>query len=487
MDFAARPAGAGVAGLAVLALWCFIFDRTVILVRRFGDNMQGAGGDRPRFSSPSFRPCSGRGRCTPGCERANALTSVPIANVAVPSAQVPPVQVPPVQVQAKPPTSSVALLSHLRWLAAFIVVCSHVTESILNIGAVGPSTPYLNTQLDMRPVLGFTGYAQSAVVVFFVLSGFLVGGKLLGLLKTDAIEQDWRVFLVDRFSRIFVVLIPCLLLTAIVLAGLLSLVPDAHFVQGVDWALGRVQPLQTDVSLQRWAASAVMLNELLAPTLDTNSPLWSLSYEWSYYIIGLALVLLVRRVPSTPAIVAIGYGVVLLGLSLVNQPNVLFESLSWIAGVAARVAFNHRVLRGRLLQVAGVGAVVVAVVLTHRYSLPSPCLGLAVAFLVAHPGWRTMHFGAGIGEWLANFSYSLYCVHFPLLLGIMGIMVATGSLPHRLEATPSNMAITAAIVVLLAALAWLFAGLTERHTAKVRDALLNALGLHRVRLKPSPA
>ena len=388
----------------------------------------------------------------------------------------------PISADRQRATASVPLLSHLRWLAALAVVASHVEQNILNKGGYVSSTGPAVTGLQIKPLLGYGGYGHAAVVVFFVLSGFLVGGKLVELLRSPKLATEWPGFLVDRFSRIFIVLWPVLILSCLIMAALVHYVPNAPFVQTGQWTFDLAAPLTSDLSWSRWAGAAVMLNDLLVPTLDSNGPLWSLAYEWSYYIIGLGAVLVYRRVFSPWAMVAIGYGVLLLLLSVSNQPNILFAGLSWIAGIGARLAFNAGLLRGRAMLGAGVAAVVLVLLLDHWVTMPDPVLGLAVALMIAHPAWRRWRWGDTWGERLASFSYTLYAMHFPVLIGIMGVMYALGMLPPRLPFTLRGMAVAGAILTLLIALAWLFAKVTEDRTTQLRRQLLGLLGLRRERV-----
>ncbi len=394
----------------------------------------------------------------------------------------------PIAADRKRATTSVPLLSHLRWAAAIVVVMSHVAENILNKGVYVASPDALQPGVVTKPLMGWGGYGHAAVVIFFVLSGFLVGGKLVELQGSPKLRAEWPGFLVDRFSRIFIVLWPVLLLTAAVMAALLWWVPDAPFVRTGDWTFDLEVPLSTDLSWLRWIGAALMLNDLAVRTLDGNAPLWSLAYEWCYYIIGLGAVLAVRRVFSPGALLVMLYGAVLIVLSLYNQPNVLFAGLSWLLGIAARVAFNAGVLRGRAAMVAGVAAVLGVLLLQGRLSLPDPVLAAAMSFMIAHPGWRNWRFGDAAGERLAGFSYTLYAMHFPVLLGIMGILFAAGVLPHRLPFGQFGIAVALGAFVVLMGTAWLFALVTEDQTVHLRRALLQRLGLRRDRpAPPQPA
>ena len=58
-----------------------------------------------------------------------------------------------------------------------------------------------------------SGFGHYAVMAFFVLSGFLVGGSVLRG-RMDG-EFNWGLYAVNRLTRLWIVLIPALLLGAI--------------------------------------------------------------------------------------------------------------------------------------------------------------------------------------------------------------------------------------------------------------------------------
>jgi peptidoglycan/LPS O-acetylase OafA/YrhL len=61
-----------------------------------------------------------------------------------------------------------------------------------------------------------TGLGHQWVIVFFVLSGYLVGGSVLRSVAVN--HWSWRVYLLNRLTRLYAVLIP-----ALVFGGLLDL------------------------------------------------------------------------------------------------------------------------------------------------------------------------------------------------------------------------------------------------------------------------
>lgn len=125
-----------------------------------------------------------------------------------------------------------------------------------------------------RPGILFTSLGHEAVVIFFVLSGFVIA------YVADTREQDFRGFMVARAARILSVAIP-----AIALTGLLDFA-GYH----LDESVYPVDYRAWDLPLVRVITSALFLNEiwLLGIQLFTNVPYWSLNYEvWYYLLFGI--------------------------------------------------------------------------------------------------------------------------------------------------------------------------------------------------------
>ncbi len=92
-----------------------------------------------------------------------------------------------------------------RWIAALAVLIGHAGV-LINISdiMVAPHEPGVYVWWFLAT------FWHQAVVVFFVISGFLVGGRVLrGLRRPDRFLGD---YMIDRFSRIYIVLVPVLAL-----------------------------------------------------------------------------------------------------------------------------------------------------------------------------------------------------------------------------------------------------------------------------------
>lgn len=122
-----------------------------------------------------------------------------------------------------------------------------------------------------RPGILATSLGHEAVVIFFVLSGFVIA------YVADTREQDFRGFMVARGARILSVAIPAILLTGLLDAAGYHINEAVYPQDYRAW----------DLPLIRVITSALFLNEiwLLGIQLFTNVPYWSLNYEVWYYVL----------------------------------------------------------------------------------------------------------------------------------------------------------------------------------------------------------
>jgi peptidoglycan/LPS O-acetylase OafA/YrhL len=160
--------------------------------------------------------------------------------------------------------------SHLHWLdlarfiAALAVVITHATSLFL--------PEFENLPIEQRNIFThmiFIALKQGhmAVLCFFILSGFFVGGRCIEKIidKTMSIKS----YCIDRFVRIMLPLIPSIILVFI-----------------VNNYLGK------EVSLLCYLGNLFSLQGILCNPV--TGPFWSLSYEvWSYvFMFGIALLCL---------------------------------------------------------------------------------------------------------------------------------------------------------------------------------------------------
>ena len=101
----------------------------------------------------------------------------------------------------------ISFLDMSRWMAAAIVFLSHLRNPLfLGYGDVAGD----DRNLLVQGWYFITGWFPEGVIVFFVLSGLLVGGS--GVIKLQSKIFSLKNYSIDRVSRLYVALIPALIL-----------------------------------------------------------------------------------------------------------------------------------------------------------------------------------------------------------------------------------------------------------------------------------
>jgi peptidoglycan/LPS O-acetylase OafA/YrhL len=184
-------------------------------------------------------------------------------------------------------------LDFWRAAAAFMVLLRHGTKQIFTLGTL-PTFPY----------------GHDAVVIFFVLSGFVISN----VHRTR--ETDLRTFSLKRMSRIYSVFIPAVILS-VLFDALGFLKNPAIYGEGFSHPWNLRTLAQTLIFLgQNWNQNT---------GLGTNGALWSLHFEVWYYALFAAFVFSPKRLRYF-----------LVGaMCLFIGPKILILMPCWLAGVAA--------------------------------------------------------------------------------------------------------------------------------------------------------
>lgn len=314
-----------------------------------------------------------------------------------------------------------------------------------------------------------TGFGHEAVVLFFVISGFLVGGKVWERWTRGSFQ--WPRYLIDRASRLYAVLVFALLLGAA-----LDFAGSRWFDQSGYYTLQTSQPVATlayDVTsrldVPHLLGSLFMVQEVLIPSFGSNGPLWSLAHEWWYYLL-FPLVLELFRGGIFRRLVAF-LVISLIGGLLTSYVVVLFGV--WLLGVLA-----WRVNRRSLLPVWVSLPLCLAALLAMRLEIRlfpfahQYLVGAGFALLLNSLVARNSSLPfKRLSQNFADFSYSLYLVHFPLILLIVSAAFSTGWLRDRTALNGQSFALFVAIVSTTVIVSYLVSRFTEARTATLRDAL----------------
>jgi len=349
----------------------------------------------------------------------------------------------------------------LRALAALLVCAGHLRAATL-VDLAEVASPGLLT----KALYALTSLGHPSVMVFFVLSGYLVGGSVLAC----GDRFTWQPYLRARLSRLWTVLLPCLALTWAIDQVVLHVAPQVY--AGGYAALWHSAPMpgQYDASWRTWLGNVFFLQTVAVPVFGSNGPLWSLANECWYYLLFPAM--WQAGMAGTPTAQRWWAGALAVGLLWAMPTEMRWGYLVWLMGVGACW------WRGRP---AGPFALVVAMFLggiafskwpgSQAGSVPwgDLVLGACTALLVRHatagqttpwPPWIRAPI-----ERLSDLSFSLYLSHFPLVM----LIGATGHLQQRMQPGFATWCVFSAWLLGLVACGqgvwWLF----ERHTPRVRQ------------------
>src|SRR5262249_23783089 len=128
-----------------------------------------------------------------------------------------------------------------------------------------------------------TSFGHDAVMVFFVLSGFLVGGAVVNAFR----QRRWnlRQYAVARATRLYVVLIPALALTAFWdRLGLHWFGQHTIYTGVADVFRHDFFNVSERAGLGALLGNLFFVQTVLVPPFGSNDALWSLAFEGWYYV-----------------------------------------------------------------------------------------------------------------------------------------------------------------------------------------------------------
>jgi peptidoglycan/LPS O-acetylase OafA/YrhL len=360
-------------------------------------------------------------------------------------------------------------LDIIRALAAFFVVLQHAKNCFF---------------VDYHPGLAvgwkgfyfFSNFGHQAVIAFFVLSGCVVGRLILR--DYWAGQWAWRTYLFDRFTRLWIVLVPALMLTVLWDKCSLHFSIRESFPHGGSFGHLFDGGFAEHLSARIFAGNVAFLQTIFVPTLGSNGPLWSLANEFWYYI---AFPLLFRGAlqwNSPRGILSLIAGVAVLFFTG-EHISMLFPV--WLMGVASYWAFA-KLPPARKWTVPGaivVATATSAILLTiraglwnrfHPSVLPDIIFGIGCSALIYFSmAFQPPALVGKVGAYFSKFSYSLYLLHLPFLAFIAAIFIQSDT--RRLEPTATSFALFLGLLVVVYLYAWAISLLTEARTSKVRKAL----------------
>lgn len=328
--------------------------------------------------------------------------------------------------------------------------------------------------LPVAAIYAATALGHQAVIVFFVLSGFFIVSSI-----ADTFEQrrwSWTAYLVNRITRLSLVLIPSLILCWVVDRIGMAMAATAPFYEHpvAHFFSESVASLET---LRNFVGNLFYVQGILVQPFGSNAPLWSLSYEFWYYIIfPLALCAIVKR--FRPAI-RIAFFVLAILVTLFIGRTIAMYFLIWLLGGAIAISRAVKWSPTRFAGASTAAAVPLALVLGISVARPisSPFLmdavvalvfGLWIYATVEAPEKPMPAFYAKPARLFAGFSYTLYLTHFPIVYLLHSRITGASFWNPDLVHLVYGLLIAAGATVI----AYLIAQGTETKTAVVRRKVM---------------
>jgi peptidoglycan/LPS O-acetylase OafA/YrhL len=292
-------------------------------------------------------------------------------------------------------------LDILRFLAALIVVIDHASAVF-----------------DFR---WFGGVGHHAVIVFFVLSGYVIS-NVAATRETTA-----RVFIAARLARLWSVLVPAMILTVLcdAIGREFGFFPTSYQWSPIDHPVVRLG-----------AALSFLSESWVSIQPFSNFAVWSLSIEFWYYMTFAAWMFVQpgwRRVIAV--LVALGFlggkGILLLPVWLMGvalQKARAPRALGWVAGLSLFMAglllFFWLVMSGVYGDAQPANARILGPVLTRLLAearmfwfdwISGFALTLHLIGARTVTKWLPLDRIERPIRWLAGISFALYLFHMPLL------------------------------------------------------------------------
>ncbi len=372
-------------------------------------------------------------------------------------------------------------LDLIRGCSALLVCLGHLRNAILV-----DYSELVHSNIAIKAFYALTSFGHQAVMVFFVLSGYFVGGAVL---RTGA-KFSWGSYLASRLTRLWVVLIPCLFITWGVGQIFVHYAPAVLAGVNSDFWHSGPKPGEYSADFSTLLANIFFMQTIVSPVFGLNSPLWSLANEFWYYMLFPLLATVVGFVGSgknQARIVALVFAMIVAWCLPIEM---LYGFLIWMMGVAVYYLqptikkFNQNTMGTLLLAalVLFILALTYSKSINHTHIMPLMSdflIGLTFAFLCLiltkqpFPKRRLPWFAQG-SLYLSEVSYSLYLSHFPMVVLIASLAYQS----QKSEPTALVFAQFFVWILLLLGLAvalwWLFESRTTFVRKKV-SALVNPL------------
>ncbi|PLS02317.1 acyltransferase family protein [Neobacillus cucumis] len=361
-----------------------------------------------------------------------------------------------------------------RWLAALMVLIGHI-KALFFVELSKVHEP----SLIIKILYFIFSRGHQSVIVFFILSGLFISAGVINSLKGNT--WNWKIYLINRLVRLYTVLIPALILGMILDKVGMSLYSNTGIYQG--HASDKFILNYSIENNSNWLiliGNLFYLQGILIPVYGSNSPLWSLSYEFWYYIIFPIIAMTWYSKLFRNKIVM---GLITLLLFAFVGKEIGLYFFIWILGFIVLLIPQNKI-KSMKTKIALLGISVLFFVISlpldrliHK-AIADFMVGISFSFIVytillIFNGKQIQK--KNVDKYVKNmagFSYTLYLVHFPILVFLHALNYSFGEKKWQPDIIHTTFGVL--IMMFVLCFAWLISIFTESKTLKIKKAILSS-------------
>ncbi|MDE3741477.1 acyltransferase family protein [Maribacter polysaccharolyticus] len=363
-------------------------------------------------------------------------------------------------------------LDLIRGVSAIIVMAGHLRIALFKDfseldNAYGAS-------LIAKGFYFITGLGHQAVMVFFVLSGYFVGGSIIKA-KDNFRFKD---YLIARLSRLWTPLFPILIGTLLIdyMTGSISqdIINGNHYM-----TLNSGPTVDYSSSFGTFISNLLFLQTIFTPVFGSNGPLWSLANEFWYYILFPLFMLVIGYIHGNWIKKIISFLVTFCIFSFISF-DMIQGFFIWVMGVGVYFVAGKKLIVPKPWFIVSTLSLFVFALADSKFKFIGDTYGdysdimVGISFSMfligvirlQLPDFKFLNLKK-ISFWISEVSYTLYISHFPLVLLIYGLFYSNNQLTFGIG---NNIQFICWLILLLAQSTVLWY-VFERNTPYVRNKL----------------
>jgi len=312
-------------------------------------------------------------------------------------------------------------LDLIRGVSALIVMSGHLRIALYK--DFSELDNLQNTSLIEKGFYFITGLGHEAVMVFFVLSGYFVGGSVIKNQKKFSSQN----YLIARLSRLWVPLLPILIFTIIIdyFIGISS----PELLNGNYYPILNSGPKSDySISFLTFLSNMSFLQTIFTPVYGTNGPLWSLAYEFWYYILFPIIMILSNVIKRNIFKKVIG-GILAVIILRFMHFEMLQGFVIWLFGVIVYLITSKKYIKPNFVCILSSFSLFTLFLFNSKFEFLIDMLnehndiliGISFSMLLLSiinyqiPNFKFLNLRK-FSFYISEISYTLYISHFPVVL-----------------------------------------------------------------------